>query len=151
GLASDPTRLTGVVERDRTRLPDLTGRDVVHLQCHIGTDTLSLARLGARSVTGYDFSPSALVVASNLARDAAIDITYFEGELYDAVEILGAERFDVVYTGTGALGWLPDIGGWARVVRALLRPGGVLHLHEGHPVLWSLDSRDDDMLVIEYP
>jgi SAM-dependent methyltransferase len=151
GLASDATRVTGVIARDRTRLPDLTGRDVVHLQCHIGTDTLSLARLGAKSVTGYDFSPSALAVARNLARDAGVDITYVDGELYDAVAALGSQRFDVVYTGTGALGWLPDIRGWARVVSALLRPGGVLHLHEGHPVLWSLDGRDDDMLVIEYP
>jgi len=151
GLASDPERVTGVIARDRSRLPDLSGRDVVHLQCHIGTDTLSLARLGAKTVTGYDFSPSALAVARNLARNADVDITYVEGELYDAVEILGPRRFDVVYTGTGAIGWLPDIRGWARVVSELLRPGGVLHLHEGHPVLWSLDDRDDDLLVVEYP
>jgi SAM-dependent methyltransferase len=151
GLARDPGRVTGVIARDRARLPDLRGRDVVHLQCHIGTDTLSLARLGASSVTGYDFSPSALAVARNLARDAGADITYVEGELYDALEVLGRSRFDVVYTGTGAIGWLPDIRGWARVVSGLLRPGGILHLHEGHPVLWSLDDRDDDMLVIAYP
>jgi SAM-dependent methyltransferase len=151
GLASDPERVTGVIARDRFRLPDLSGRDVVHLQCHIGTDTLSLARLGARSVTGYDFSPSALAVARNLAHDAGVDITYIEGELYDAPELLGRRRFDVVYTGTGALGWLPDIRGWARVVSGLMRPGGILHLHEGHPVLWSLDDRDDELLAIEYP
>jgi SAM-dependent methyltransferase len=151
GLASDPSRITGVIARDLTRLPELSGRDIVHLQCHIGTDTLSLARLGARSVTGYDFSPSALGVARDLAREAGVDVTYVEGELYDAVEILGNRSFDVVYTGTGALGWLPDIRNWARVVSELLRPGGVLHLHEGHPVLWSLDDRDDDLLVMEYP
>jgi SAM-dependent methyltransferase len=151
GLASDPTRVTGVIARDRSRLPDMTGRDVVHLQSHIGTDTLSLARLGAGSVTGYDFSPAALAIARDLARDAGVDIRFVEGELYDAVEILGPQRFDVVYTGTGALCWLPDIRGWADVVSGLLRPGGVLHLHEGHPMLWSLDDRDDDMLVIEYP
>src|SRR5205814_19105 len=72
-------------------------------------------------------------------------------EVYDAVERLGRERFDVVYTGTGALNWLPDIRGWAGVVAGLLRPGGALHLHEGHPVLWSVDERDDDLLVIRYP
>src|SRR5262245_61637345 len=80
GLASDPTRVSDVIERDRSLLPALTGRDVVHLQCHIGTDTLSLARLGAKSVTGYDFSPSALAVARTLAHDAGVDITYVEGE-----------------------------------------------------------------------
>ena len=80
GLASDPTRLTRVIERDRERLPGLSGKNVVHLQCHIGTDTLSLARLGAASVSGYDFSPSALEVARKLASDAGVDITYVEGE-----------------------------------------------------------------------
>jgi SAM-dependent methyltransferase len=151
GLAADPTRLTRVIQRDRERLPELTGKDVVHLQCHIGTDTLSLARLGAASVTGYDFSPSALEVARGLAAEAGAAIDYVQGELYDAVDVLGRHRFDVVYTGAGALNWLPDIGGWAAVVAGLLRPGGVLHLHEGHPVLWSLDDRDDDLLVIGYP
>jgi SAM-dependent methyltransferase len=151
GLAADSQRLTAVIERDRERLPELTGKDVLHLQCHIGTDTVSLARLGAASVMGYDFSPSALVVARKLAGDAGVKIDYVEGEFYDAVEILGPERFDVIYTGTGALNWLPDIEGWAAVVAGLLRPGGVLHLHEGHPVLWSLDDRDDDLLVIRYP
>src|SRR4051812_2759866 len=116
GLAGDPDRLSGVVARDRDRLPDLTGKDVLHLQCHIGTDTLSLARLGAASVTGYDFSPSALQTARRLASDAHESITYVEGEVYDAVDNLGSERFDVVYTGGGALNWLPDIRGWARIV-----------------------------------
>ena len=140
-----------MIERDRERLPGLSGKNIVHLQCHIGTDTLSLARLGAASVSGYDFSPSALEVARKLASDAGVDITYVEGEFYDALDRLGRERFDVVYTGAGAINWLPDIRGWARVVAGLLRPDGVLHLHEAHPVLWSLDERDDDLLVIRYP
>lgn len=150
GLAKDRQRLTRVIQRDRERLPPLAGMDVVHLQCHIGTDTLSLARLGPASVTGYDFSPSALRVARALAADAGMTIAYVEGELYDAGEVLGRERFDVVYTGTGALNWLPDIRAWAEVVAGLLRPGGILHLHEGHPVLWSLDEADDQP-VIRYP
>jgi SAM-dependent methyltransferase len=152
GLAADPTRLTRVIERDLPRMPDLHGKDVVHLQCHIGTDTLSLLRLGAKTVTGYDFSPSALEVARALARDAGVAIDYVDGELYDAVGGLGRERFDVVYTGTGALCWLPDVTGWAKVVAALLRPGGLLHIHEGHPVLWAIDhERDDDLLSIRFP
>ena len=151
GLAADPNRLTGIIERDRSLLPALDGKDVVHLQCHIGTDTLSLSRLGAASVTGYDFSPSALDVARRLAAEAQADITYIEGELYDAIDVLGRHRFDVVYTGTGALNWLPDIAGWAKVAAGLLRSSGVLHLHEYHPLLWCLDQRPDDMFVIEFP
>ncbi len=152
GLAADPQRLSGVVARDRERISDLRGLDVLHLQCHIGTDTLSLARLGAASVTGLDFSASALAVARDLAAAAGAEIAYVESELYDAPVALDGRRFDFVYTGTGALNWLPDIRGWARVVAALLRPGGTLHLHEGHPVLWSLDhQRDDDLLAIRFP
>ena len=83
---------------------------------------------------------------------ASATTTFVEGELYDAVDVLGESRFDLVYTGVGALCWLPDIQQWARVVAALLRPGGRLHIREGHPIVWTLsDPRPDGELVIEYP
>lgn len=148
---TDPTHLSGVVRFDRPRLGDIDGLDTVHLQCHIGTDTLSLARLGAR-VTGLDFSAPALDVARRLAADCRADIRYVESELYGAVEALGAAQFDLVYTGIGALCWLPDIRRWAEVVATLLRPGGQLFIREGHPVVWALcDPRPDGLLVIEHP
>jgi SAM-dependent methyltransferase len=149
---SDPGHLSHVVRFDLPRLGSIEGLDVVHLQCHIGSDTLSLARLGARSVTGLDFSRPALDAAARLAADCGAAIDYVESELYRAVDALGAGRFDLVYTGVGALCWLPDAHRWAEVVSALLRPGGRLFMREGHPVLWSLcDPRPDGLLVIEYP
>jgi SAM-dependent methyltransferase len=149
---SDPAHLSHVVRFDLPRLGSIAGLDVVHLQCHIGTDTLSLFRLGARSVTGLDFSPPALEAATRLARDCGASIDYVEGELYRAGGALGTGRFDLVYTGIGALCWLPDVRRWAEVVAALLRPGGRLFIREGHPVLWALsDPRPDGLLVIEYP
>jgi SAM-dependent methyltransferase len=149
---ADPAHLSHVVRFDVPRLGDITELDVVHLQCHIGTDTLSLYRLGARNVTGLDFSRPALEAASRLARDCESTIDFVESELYDAVEALGPNRFDLVYTGIGALCWLPDVHRWAEIVSALLRPGGRLFIREGHPVLWSLsDPRPDGLLVIEYP
>jgi SAM-dependent methyltransferase len=148
----DPTHLSYVVRHDAERLGSLDGLDVVHLQCHIGTDTVSLARLGAKTTTGYDFSPSALAAARELASEAGTNTEFVEGELYDAPERLGAARFDLVYTGVGALCWLPDVQGWARVVATLLRPGGRLFIREGHPVMWALDhQRDDDLLAIRFP
>ena len=129
----------------------MAGLDAVHLQCHIGTDTLSLARLGA-SMCGLDFSAPALDVARRLAADCGERIEYTRAEVYDAVDALGAERFDLVYTGIGALCWLPDVGRWAATVAGLLRRGGRLFLREGHPMLWTLrDPRPDGLLVIEYP
>jgi len=149
---ADPAHLSHVVSFDLPRLGSIEGLDVVHLQCHIGTDTLSLARLGARTVTGLDFSAPALEAAAQLAADCGIVINWVESELYGAVDVLGAGRFDLVYTGIGALCWLPDINGWARVVSALLRPGGRLFMREGHPMLWALaDPRPDGLLVVEYP
>jgi SAM-dependent methyltransferase len=150
-FVDDPEHLSDVVRFDRERLGDLTGLRGVHLQCHLGTDTLSLARLGAR-MSGLDFSPEALARARELAAACGTEIEYVRADLYDAVEALGAAAFDLVYTGIGALGWLPDIRRWARVVAALLRPGGRLHLREGHPVLLSLaDPRPDGLLALEYP
>jgi SAM-dependent methyltransferase len=155
GLAefrADPAHLSHVVRFDLPRLGDLTGLDVVHLQCHIGTDTLSLARLGPGSVTGLDFSAPALAVARRLAADCGATIEYVERELYGAVEVLGGERFDLVFTGIGALCWLPDVRRWAEIVAALLRPGGRLFIREGHPVLWALDDpRPDRLMVLEHP
>jgi SAM-dependent methyltransferase len=149
-LIGDPSALSRVVEFDVPRLGDLTGLDVVHLQCHIGTDTISLARLGGR-VTGLDFSPSALATAADLARRCGVHVDFVESELYGAPDMLPAHAFDLVYTGVGALCWLPDITRWAQVVAHLLRPGGRLYLREGHPVLWSLDDETDDRFVLRYP
>ena len=150
GLASGRRQLSDVVEFDAPHLGDISGLDVVHLQCHIGTDTVSLARLGAR-VTGLDFSPSALDAGRVLAMRAGLDVKFVESELYGAVDALGANSFDLVYTGVGAIGWLPNIRGWAHVVAALLRPKGRLYLREGHPVLWALDDNASDSLVVKYP
>lgn len=148
---SDPGHLSEVVTFDLPRLGSVAGLDVVHLQCHLGTDTLSLARLGA-NVTGLDFSGRALDVARDLAASTGAIIEYVECDLYDAVERLGGERFDLVYTGVGALCWLPDVGRWATTVAGLLRPGGELFIREGHPVLWAMDDpRPDRLLVLAYP
>ena len=147
----NPEHISDVVRYDLPRLGRLDGLDVVHLQCHLGTDTVSLARLGARSVVGLDFSPSALVAARGLAEQAGNTVSFVDGDAYDAVERLGPERFDLVYTGIGALCWLPDIRRWAKVVAGLLRPSGRLFMREGHPILWSLsDPRSDGLLVVEH-
>jgi SAM-dependent methyltransferase len=123
----------------------------VHLQCHIGTDTLSLARLGAR-MTGLDFSPKSRAEARRLATLGGAEIEFVEADVYEAERVLGREAFDLVYTGVGALCWLPDVRRWAAVAAGLLRPGGRLFLREGHPMLWALDDlRRDGLLVVEYP
>jgi SAM-dependent methyltransferase len=146
----DPSFLSDVVRFDLPRLGDVAGLRGVHLQCHIGTDTVSLARLGAR-MSGLDFSAPALAEARRLATQTRFEIQFVEAEIYDAPSVLEAGSFDFVFTGVGALCWLPRIKLWARVVADLLVPGGWLFIREGHPMLWTLADRPDDLLVVDHP
>jgi SAM-dependent methyltransferase len=150
-FAADPEFLSAVVRFDLRRLGDIRGLRAIHLQCHIGTDTISLARLGAQ-VTGVDFSAPAIEQARSLAKRTGANATFVQADIYSAARVAGEAMFDLVYTGIGALCWLPDIARWARVVAGLLRPGGRLFLREGHPMLWALDDkRTDGLLAVEYP
>ncbi|MEV7756872.1 class I SAM-dependent methyltransferase [Microbacterium sp. NPDC089180] len=135
----DAEALSDVVRFDAPLLGDIAGKRTVHLQCHIGTDTLSLARLGAR-VTGLDFSENAVTEARRLADEAGADVEFVQSDVRKAAEVLPRGAFDLVYTGIGALCWLPSIDEWAGVVANLLTPGGTLHIREGHPVLWSMNE-----------
>lgn len=145
----DPKHLSEVVRFDLPRLGDISGLRAVHLQCHIGTDTVSLARLGAR-MSGLDFSAPAIEQAQALADRLELPIDFHQADVYDAVEVLGASSYDLVFTGIGALCWLPDIDRWARTVAGLLKPGGRLFLREGHPMLWALDAGPEEP-VLKYP
>ena len=149
-LIADPQAISDVVRFDLPRLGDITGLRVLHLQCHIGTDTVSLARLGAE-VTGLDFSGAAVAEGRRLAERCGVDVRFVEGDAYDAVDLLGASSFDLVFTGIGALCWLPRVDLWAGVVHDLLVPGGRLFIREGHPMLWSLDENVNDSLLVRYP
>jgi SAM-dependent methyltransferase len=146
-FVADPAFLSDVVTFDLPRLGSVDGLRGVHLQCHIGTDTLSLARLGAR-MSGLDFSAPALAEARRLAHRAGADIDYVEGDVYDGADLMGEGAYDLVYTGVGALCWLPRIDDWAGVVADLLRPGGRLFLREGHPMLWTLQVPGEDGLLV---
>lgn len=135
---------------ERREVGDVEGRTLAHLQCHFGQDTLSWGRLGA-TVTGLDFSGVAIDAARELARATVGTLrapaTFVQADVYDAGPALGGECFDIVYTGLGALVWLPDIERWARVVADLVAPGGFLYLAEFHPVA---DVFADDALVADH-
>ena len=119
------------------------GKSLLHLQCHFGLDTLSWARRGAR-VTGLDFSAPAIAAARDLAA------RFVEAEVHDALAATGG-GFDVVFTGVGALVWLPAIRPWARVVAGCLAPGGLVWVREMHPMLYTIDEQDPEALRVRYP
>ncbi|WP_432093233.1 class I SAM-dependent methyltransferase [Streptomyces sp. bgisy100] len=124
-------------------LGDLSGRDVLHLQCHLGTETIAFAERGARTV-GLDISGASVAAAADLAARTGVHVEYLRANVYDAADALGERRFDLVYTGKGALCYLPDLDGWAERIAGLLRPGGQLYLVEFHPVLNALGPTPGD-------
>lgn len=127
---------------EREEVGEVDGKTLLHVQCHFGLDTLSWARLGAAHVTGVDFSEPAIAFATELAAETGLAerSRFLVSNVYDLPGPLAGETFDIVYTGRGALGWLPDLAPWARAVASFVRPGGIFYVHEGHPVLWALDD-----------
>ena len=122
----------------REAVGDVRGKNLLHLQCHFGLDTLSLARMGAR-VTGLDFSTPAIEQARALAAEAGIEARFVLSDVLDPPEDLGT--FDIVFASWGAIYWIQDFAAWMRVAANALRPGGRLFLCEGHPALLMMDER----------
>jgi len=128
---------------EEAELGPVDGKRVLHLQCHFGRDTLILAQRGAEAV-GLDFSEAAITAARRLALESGLAgrARFVLSNVYDAREAISEPAsFDLVYVTWGALGWLPDIDGWARIVASFLRPGGSLYLAEGHPAAWVFDDQ----------
>jgi 2-polyprenyl-3-methyl-5-hydroxy-6-metoxy-1,4-benzoquinol methylase len=119
-------------------LGNLQGKHILHLQCHFGQDTLSMARMGA-TVTGVDFSNEAIQVARQTASQLQLEANFVCCDLYEAPQHLKGQ-FDIVYTSYGTVGWLPDLEKWAAVVAHFLKPGGEFYIIDFHPVLWMFDN-----------
>lgn len=136
---------------DERALGDVAGLEVLHLQCHIGTDTLSLARRGAR-VVGVDFSGEAIARARALNEELHLDAEFVEADVRRLEDVL-ARRFDVVYASQGVLCWIGNVAAWARVAAAFLVPGGRLVLIDGHPLAAAIarDGLHGDRVVLDWP
>ena len=130
---------------ERELLGDAAGKEVLHLQCHFGQDTLSVARLGGR-VTGLDISDAALDEARKLAARCGLDASWVLSNVVEHRPELDG-RFDVVYTSYGTIGWLPDLAPWATNIRRYLKPGGKLVFVEFHPAVWMFDN---DFTQVQY-
>nr|WP_320000471.1 class I SAM-dependent methyltransferase [uncultured Draconibacterium sp.] len=115
-------------------LGNIEGKKILHLQCHFGQDTISLARHGA-SATGVDFSERAIEKARQLNEQLGTNARFIQSDVYKLPEILD-EKFDIVYTSYGVISWLPDMKKWAKVIEHFLKPGGQLVFVEFHPIVW---------------
>ena len=130
-------------------LGDVSGKSMLHLQCHFGLDTLSWARLGAR-VTGVDFSDKAIELARSLSKELGLAATFVESNIYDLPDVLNGQ-YDIVFTSYGVLCWLPDLRRWAQVVSHFLKPGGTFYMVEMHPFASVFDDENADDFRLRYP
>ena len=127
-----------LIDIDREEIGDVSGKSILHLQCHFGLDTLSLARMGAE-VTGADFSEKAISLATSIAARLNISSRFVCCSLYDLPGHLTGE-FDMVFSTAGVLCWLPDLRRWAEVIAHFIRKGGALYLREFHPFVGIFDD-----------
>jgi SAM-dependent methyltransferase len=143
-----PIRLA---DYEREEVGSVEAKTLLHLQCHFGLDTLSWSRLGA-IVTGVDFSEEAVAAARGLAADLGIPARFVVSDIDGLADVLD-ERFDIVYTSGGVLGWLPDIASWGRVAAHFVRPGGFLYMTEIHPVAQVFENEgvEPGELRLAYP
>jgi 2-polyprenyl-3-methyl-5-hydroxy-6-metoxy-1,4-benzoquinol methylase len=140
------THKNSLMAIEKAVLGDLHGKSVLHLQCHFGQDTLSLAHMGAK-VTGVDFSDEAIRAAKDLAHRAGLEAEFICCNVYDTLQHLD-KQYDLVFTTYGTIGWLPDLKPWAKVVSGALKPGGRFLIVDFHPVLWMMN---DEMTALQYP
>ena len=126
-------------------LGDVEGKNILHLQCHFGQDTLELTRMGA-NVVGVDLSDASIAAARKLNEELELNADFV---VSDVLELVGKidQKFDMIFTSYGTIGWLPDLDKWAKVISHHLKPGGKLVFVEFHPVVWMFD---DDFEKIQY-
>lgn len=126
-------------------LGDVKDKRILHLQCHFGQDTLSLARMGAE-VTGLDISDAALAEAARLTEKLGLKADWVLSNVIDHVPALDG-RFNIIFTSYGTIGWLPDLKPWAANLKRYLKPSGRLVFAEFHPVVWMFDN---DFTHVQY-
>ena len=134
---------SSLTEIELKMLGDVKGKSILHLQCHFGQDTLSLARMGA-NVTGVDLSDKAIEQAKLLAEELELNTRFICSDVYALKEQLD-EKFDIVFTSFGVIGWLPDMDRWAGIISHFLKPGGRLVFAEFHPVVWMFDTEFNEI------
>lgn len=149
-LLADPDAISEELALDIGRFGDLAGKQVMHLQCHVGTDTIGFARRGAARVVGLDLSETSLAHARAIADKAGVDVEYVHANVYDARQAVSGD-FDLVYTSIGVLCWLPDVVQWARVIASLLKPGGTFFIRDDHPMFMTIGEDVSDGLKVEQP
>ena len=122
-------------------LGEIKNKTVLHLQCHFGMDSISLASMGAR-VTAVDFSDKAIKIAKELNKETGSDVNFICLDIYNLRKKL-KQKFDIVFTSYGVIGWLPDLNKWSRIISGFLKNKGFFCMVEFHPFIFLYDDNFD--------
>lgn len=153
-LASFKNGKTSLNKIELEELGDVTGKSLLHLQCHFGMDTMSWQRMGADCV-GVDLSDEAIKLAKEINTELKLNADFICANVYDLADASKAPPregfreagFDIVFTSYGTIGWLPDLDRWAEIVSHFLKPGGIFYIADFHPTLWMMD---DNLEKVKY-
>ena len=149
-LIANPESISAELAQDIHRFGNLNGKSVIHLQCHLGTDTIGFARRGAKRVVGLDLSDTSLEFAKDIAAKSGVTVEFVHSNVYNARENVEG-HFDLVYTSLGVLCWLPDIEKWAETIVSLMAPGGCFFIRDDHPMFMTIGDDVSNGLKIEQP
>ena len=147
-LITNPESISAELAQDIHRFGNLNGKSVIHLQYHLGTDTIGFARRGAKRVVGLDLSDTSLEFAKDIAAKSGVTVEFVHSNVYDARENVEGS-FDLVYTSLGVLCWLPDIEKWAETIVSLMAPGGCFFIRDDHPMFMTIGDDVSNGLKIE--
>jgi len=148
-LQNEDSLINDIITKE---LGNISGKSLIHLQCNTGADTISLARIGA-TVTGVDLAPDNIYYARKLAIDFGItEAKFIESDIM-LLETSHHEKYDIVFTSEGVIGWLPDLKKWARTIKSLLKDDGFFYMNEIHPYFLTLDEEklSHHEVSIKYP
>ncbi len=129
-------------------LGDVKGKKILHLQCHFGQDTISLARMGAQ-VTGLDLSDKSIDKAKELAKALGVDVHFVCCDIFEADQFI-EDQFDMIFTSYGTISWLPTLDRWGQIIQHFLKPNGQLIFVEFHPFIWTLDDATLTKITYSY-
>ncbi|MFW6298313.1 MAG: class I SAM-dependent methyltransferase [Bacillota bacterium] len=147
-LSERPSLINRIIQDE---LGDVQGKKVIHLQCNTGADTVSLSRMGAKA-TGVDLVPLNIHYAKKLAEDFNLDTKFIESDIM-TLKDHHQEKYDIVFTSEGVIGWLPDLNRWAETIHHLLKDDGFFYINESHPFLMTLDEKalNENKFILKYP
>ncbi|WP_299891107.1 bifunctional 2-polyprenyl-6-hydroxyphenol methylase/3-demethylubiquinol 3-O-methyltransferase UbiG [uncultured Lacinutrix sp.] len=136
---------SSLMKYELNALQNVTGKSLLHLQCHFGQDTLSWSRLGAKCV-GVDLSDEGIKLAKALNKELNLDAQFVCCNVLDTAEHI-KDSFDIVYTSYGVIGWLPDLKPWGKMIAEKLNNGGTFYMVEFHPIVWMFDYLEDKPIM----